>query len=982
MSNGESRLDIRHATDTQDMAQIMAGYWTSPASSVVNAAMSRRWDQHRSTPDHMARALQSLSLLDAWSGFWTAFVELNRNLTETLDLLSTGTVVLALKMFRAKDCCPGRTPSPGLATRDPGLWARSKPEPMSSPQVGLRVGLKFLKCPRPGPATRARDQGPRPGPEPGYPTGRVYQAGYSEVLIHIHNQRAAFTRRNHPKPGPEPDPDTTWGRPRALARAQEIRSTSPRPTFRPDQYYSCYAGMNLSTICQYPHLHLDNPTFAVPRAHLSRQIKSGCSSTSCLAMKNSSCTSPRQINPENPISPFCSPMAGRPRPSRPPSIESWWTDRNPPGTTIDLHALAKPLLKALHHQKALSLIAKGTDSLLENDSARDLGTYLTFKEIWSSTRALVLAHLSARAYGDESDARAIVEGEALDCAMFLIQSTKDVNLRGLACTLVGNVASYQALHAAILRLEPCADVADCLLERGSEIRASAMYALSQIARWSEDGARAVVETRALQSSAELLLSADSHLLSSTCFTLGNIAAHPSLKANVLELSPLPGDHTQHRQSGVVQEKAAYALACISAGSEAGAHAVVDAAVLPRAPTLLASTNPDTLAFTCFLLGNIARHKVLHAPLLAVHPCIRLVALAEFSRISLWTGHWGLLIMLCCSHYNVHVQSSAQYALAQIGRGAHRHMAKFMDRIPGGRRMWDSLRHPKSRVPTPDPPDIAAGQGPLRRQYGYEVEFQMRAGHILQQLALRSTNLFEEWPIFTIFDRWLRKWALGLDSCVPPVSSEGQVLGDAYFLNLPVIYLPATSLPHLSRPESRPSVANPTQESYLIIGGGTSLAAASGRDARLNLDAHPLAPEQAARFGDSVRVCVGDILVPQSISKAVKSCGTTCIIYPGMVSTAATSMVLYPQGPDQPFRIPEQEAKWHKELVELHKKVNMDDVRNVLSAALETWGVGRGIAQQNSYLFLFYSKSYDLQIKEDQEYISLSLDVHQNLIQGY
>lgn len=70
---------------------------------------------------------------------------------------------------------------------------------------------------------------------------------------------------------------------------------------------------------------------------------------------------------------------------------------------------------------------------------------------------------------------------------------------------------------------------------------------------------------------------------------------------------------------------------------------------------------------------------------------------------------------------------------------------------------------------------------------------------------------------------------------------------------------------------------PTNESYLIIGGGTSLGETiveqllrRGETRVAVFDAQPLAAEQAARFGDAVRVCVGDILVPESISEAIKS----------------------------------------------------------------------------------------------------------------
>ncbi|KAJ7457556.1 hypothetical protein B0H11DRAFT_2319925 [Mycena galericulata] len=112
-------------------------------------------------------------------------------------------------------------------------------------------------------------------------------------------------------------------------------------------------------------------------------------------------------------------------------------------------------------------------------------------------------------------------------------------------------------------------------------------------------------------------------------------------------------------------------------------------------------------------------------------------------------------------------------------------------------------------------------------------------------------------------------------------------------------------------------SNPTHESYLIIGGGNSLGETIveellGRgETRVSIfDAQPLAAEQAARFGDSVRVCVGDILAPGVIAEALKSTSEE------LLSLRA-------------------EAVKVKELVELSKKINTDGMRNLLAAALES-----------------------------------------------
>ncbi|KAJ7677731.1 3-beta hydroxysteroid dehydrogenase/isomerase family-domain-containing protein [Mycena polygramma] len=136
-------------------------------------------------------------------------------------------------------------------------------------------------------------------------------------------------------------------------------------------------------------------------------------------------------------------------------------------------------------------------------------------------------------------------------------------------------------------------------------------------------------------------------------------------------------------------------------------------------------------------------------------------------------------------------------------------------------------------------------------------------------------------------------------------------------------------------------AIPTHESYLVIGGGICLGEIivenllrRGETRVAIFDAQPLAAAQAARFGANVRVCVGDVLEPESIAAAVKSCATTCIIHVGMVSTPAGIAARYPTGPQPPFSLVADRERQQK-LVTLHRKINTDGMRNVLGAALES-----------------------------------------------
>ncbi|KAJ7177606.1 hypothetical protein C8R46DRAFT_1328165 [Mycena filopes] len=91
----------------------------------------------------------------------------------------------------------------------------------------------------------------------------------------------------------------------------------------------------------------------------------------------------------------------------PPSIYSDWTDSKPLGATMSIHALAKPLSKFLYHGQAIGIIETNRGTPLSRDTADILTTYLTFKNILPSTRALVLLDLSDRAGSSELDAQVI-----------------------------------------------------------------------------------------------------------------------------------------------------------------------------------------------------------------------------------------------------------------------------------------------------------------------------------------------------------------------------------------------------------------------------------------------------------------------------------------------------------------------------------------------------------------------------------------------
>ncbi|KAJ7461935.1 hypothetical protein FB451DRAFT_475899 [Mycena latifolia] len=81
------------------------------------------------------------------------------------------------------------------------------------------------------------------------------------------------------------------------------------------------------------------------------------------------------------------------------SVLSWWSDSNPPGPTISLHAAAKPLMRAMYHRQALAFIKKNSGIPLSKETLEIYSSYLAilrFKYVSPETKAAILRDLPAR----------------------------------------------------------------------------------------------------------------------------------------------------------------------------------------------------------------------------------------------------------------------------------------------------------------------------------------------------------------------------------------------------------------------------------------------------------------------------------------------------------------------------------------------------------------------------------------------------------
>jgi hypothetical protein len=64
------------------------------------------------------------------------------------------------------------------------------------------------------------------------------------------------------------------------------------------------------------------------------------------------------------------------------SILSWWSDSNPPGPTINLHAVAKPLIRFMYHQQVLDFIKGIRGAPLSEDTLQLCWDYLAYGTPW------------------------------------------------------------------------------------------------------------------------------------------------------------------------------------------------------------------------------------------------------------------------------------------------------------------------------------------------------------------------------------------------------------------------------------------------------------------------------------------------------------------------------------------------------------------------------------------------------------------------
>ncbi|KAJ7488257.1 armadillo-type protein [Mycena latifolia] len=149
-----------------------------------------------------------------------------------------------------------------------------------------------------------------------------------------------------------------------------------------------------------------------------------------------------------------------------------------------------------------------------------LMSYLGDEEISTSVKLWILKDLNVRATW-EAQARNMAQENVLVVVIYLLHS-QERSIVDSVCTLLGNLAIWKSVNAAIVLFDPCKTLVSLARLSAHGPPKQVIYALSCISNW-EEGARAIADAKAEDLAAKLLQSEDTEILEWTCHMLGQVA---------------------------------------------------------------------------------------------------------------------------------------------------------------------------------------------------------------------------------------------------------------------------------------------------------------------------------------------------------------------------------------------------------------------------------------------------------------------------
>ncbi|KAJ6575945.1 armadillo-type protein [Mycena vulgaris] len=303
------------------------------------------------------------------------------------------------------------------------------------------------------------------------------------------------------------------------------------------------------------------------------------------------------------------------------SVRSWWSDSNPTGPNINIHALAKPLMKLMYHRQALDYIAKHRDTLVSRENIEIYASYLRFKYVLSITKIAVLRDLIARVQSND-DVVAVADFISLfPCAILL--EPRNANVQGWTCRLLGALANRRPGRTVTWLANVCKKLVSLLQTRdeSENVRLETFLALWSIAR-NPKGAQALIDVHVLDGLAELVKSPNSSVRSRACDLLEALASQKVTVPASLVVTPCQQLVALLRgENRLIMQSALAALYWITKLPE-GMQAAIDAKLLDHVAELLESRMLHTQKWMCKML---AAHDGMLATLVGRMHCKQLAS---------------------------------------------------------------------------------------------------------------------------------------------------------------------------------------------------------------------------------------------------------------------------------------------------------------------------------------------------------------------
>ncbi|KAJ6522655.1 armadillo-type protein [Mycena vulgaris] len=299
------------------------------------------------------------------------------------------------------------------------------------------------------------------------------------------------------------------------------------------------------------------------------------------------------------------------------SVRSWWSDSNPTGPNINLHALTKPLMKLMYHRQAVDYIAGHRRKPLLRGDVDIYASYLGFKYVSSTTKIAILRELAVRCESWEDNAATVADILSSYPVDFLLESP-NAKVQGLTCRLLECLARQCPNRTASWVASVCKQLASLLRDENSIAREEPLRALVWIAR-STGCAQVVVDAYVLDGVPELVESPNTTVRQQTCELLKALASHKAMESsNSCELLVT----LLRDENFLVIESAIWALYLITESPE-GMQTALDANLLDHVAELLESRRLYTWRWMCRML---AAHDGMLATLVGGTHCKRLVSL--------------------------------------------------------------------------------------------------------------------------------------------------------------------------------------------------------------------------------------------------------------------------------------------------------------------------------------------------------------------